>query len=164
MNEDYDLLVELISSEFEHYKDLRNLLRKEFRALVENNLDEINRIIPLKEELILKIQDIKEKREGEVERLFENKFDNFLDIIRELKSKVNTIVGWEIENLYNSVLSVISEIVLLNTRNNLLLKQSLSLTRNLIRKINSSQDTTIYDRKGSEKEGIKESKIVNKQV
>lgn len=133
--------------------ELLNTLKAEKEMLINDNIEELSKIVKTKEELKKQIEDIEKIR---LEKYDSKSLKEILPTLQGSERDQAQKLGEEMENL----VSLIQEI---NDTNDLLIKQSLSYVRSLIN-IMSPRKVTVYNPAGQVQDSVPGSSMFNKSV
>ncbi len=143
-------LVALLHEEADIFETLLEILKKENEALIHIHVETLHRLAKEKETLALKGRMCEETRRHLIDRLREE-----LSIERETPLSFSDLVQRVPEHLQpallqarNRLLHVAEKIVLMNSQNNALIRESLRLIESSLNLIRQAAGNTTYEKEG----------------
>ena len=133
--------------------ELLNTLKAEKEMLINDNIEELSKIVKTKEELKTRIEDIEKMR---LEKWGSKS-------LKEVRSTLQGSERDQAQKLGEELESLVSLIQEMNDTNDLLIKQSLSYVRSLIN-IMSPRKVTVYNTAGQVQDSVPGSSMFNKSV
>ena len=166
MSENIEELYNILSEEYKLYQKLNNTASEKNEAIVENDVDDLAKVVEKEDELLAEIEEYEEKRTKIITKLAEKynlkedfKYSNLINNFPE---------EWQdkFSELRSKLLEVIDEIHEKNEENTMLLDEAIKLNNfslNMLSKAVSPENGT-YDKKQTSKKGKQSYNIIDRKA
>lgn len=158
-------LLILLEEETRLYSLLLHLLKQEKKAVVNSNINELNRVTEEKETLLPEIRIFEEDR-IRIQAKFSEKlgYSEQNRTLTQLSQMVEEPFSTRLKALCSNLLSLTQSIREINISNKALLVHSLELTRSSLTILNNSIFPNTYYRNGKMQKGFQNGKLVSSSI
>ena len=166
MGENIEELYNILSDEYELYQKLKNTASEKNDAIIENDIDDLAKVVEKEDELLAEIEEYEEKRTNIITKLAD-RFDLKEDF--QYSNLINNFPEeWQdkFSELRSKLLEVIDEIHEKNEENTMLLDEAIKLNNfslNMLSKAVSPENGT-YDKKQTNKKGKQSYNIIDRKA
>lgn len=147
----YDI-IQLNNEQITNLTQYADLLRVFQRAVVNNDLEDLQRIIDKQEKLIIHINECEKNRASVIKAALEElgielTASNFMDLLEQKISNINLALGKKISLSRKLLIEKINEINLLDIQNNILITNSRIFIKEFLKNILGNKRENFLDKK-----------------